>query len=182
MNASDHPLVSLFVTFITLSLFSVGGGIAILPDIQRQVVNHYQWMTQIEFTHVLTLVQIAPGPNLLVVSLIGWRVAGLAGLLVATLAMVGPTAVLTYFAGRFFEHHASVTWVVALRNGAIPLVLGFSFASAWIIGQTVDQYGFDVLITLCVASFVALTPYNPLWGFLVGLVIATGMTSYHLWA
>ena len=71
-----------------LSLVSIGGINVLLPEIRRQVVDVHGWMTDAAFAHTFAIASAAPGPNVIVVSLIGWQVAGWAGLLVATLAIM----------------------------------------------------------------------------------------------
>ena len=66
--------------FAAISLIAVGGGIAVIPEMSRLVVETHGWMSQARFAELFALAQAAPGPNVLVVGLIGWQVAGLAGM------------------------------------------------------------------------------------------------------
>jgi chromate transporter len=84
-------LAELARTFATLSLVSIGGINVLLPEIRRQVVDVHGWMTDAVFAHTFAIASAAPGPNVIVVSLIGWQVAGWPGLLVATLAIMIPS-------------------------------------------------------------------------------------------
>ena len=77
-------LFSLAFIFLQLSFLALGGGNAIIPELQRQVVDVHHWMTSREFSELFALAQAAPGPNMMITSLVGWRVAGIAGLLVST--------------------------------------------------------------------------------------------------
>ena len=70
--------------FSSLSLLAIGGINALLPEIHRVVVDVEGWMTSAEFADLFALAQIAPGPNAMVVSLIGWKAAGVLGAFVAT--------------------------------------------------------------------------------------------------
>ena len=81
--------------FLALSMMAIGGVMSTLSEMHRVVVDHHHWMTSTEFAEVVALSQAAPGPNILVVTLVGWKVAGFAGALVATLAMCGPTSIIT---------------------------------------------------------------------------------------
>ena len=82
-----HLLGQIAITFATLSLLAVGGANAVVPDMHRQVVETLGWMDNATFANLFAIAQAAPGPNVLVVSLIGWHVAGFAGLLVATVGV-----------------------------------------------------------------------------------------------
>ena len=80
--------------FALLSLVSVGGIPSVMPEMQRLVVDVQGWMSAAEYTQIFAIAQAAPGPNVLVTALIGWKVYGIVGGLVALGAFCGPAAVL----------------------------------------------------------------------------------------
>ena len=86
-------LLALAVLFIQLSLLAVGGGNAIIPEMQRQVVDLHHWMSAREFSELFALAQASPGPNTMIAALIGWHVAGVAGLMVSTVAWLISTPI-----------------------------------------------------------------------------------------
>ena len=88
-------LAELAAQFMLLSMLSIGGANAIIPEIHRRAVDLEHWMTDADFAQLFALSQAAPGPNVLIVSLIGWKVAGVVGGVVAMLAMSGPSSILT---------------------------------------------------------------------------------------
>ena len=71
-----------------------------IPEMHRVAVDVHHWMTDKQFADMFAISQLSPGPNVLIVTLIGYSVAGVAGALVATLAMCGPTAVVAYYVSR----------------------------------------------------------------------------------
>ena len=91
---NENPLWSLFSLFVVLSLFSVGGANAAIPEIHRVAVDVMGWMSNSQFADMFAIAQMSPGPNVIIVALIGFHVAGLAGAGVAIVAMCGPTCVL----------------------------------------------------------------------------------------
>ena len=93
-------LVALAVLFAPLSLVSVGGGQTLVAEIHRQVVGGHGWLTEGQFVDAFAISRMAPGPGTLLVTLIGWRVAGLAGALVASVAIFVPSALLVYGLAR----------------------------------------------------------------------------------
>src|SRR5690606_5121660 len=108
-DAAQHPagleaaqmmqvLIALALIFSELSLLAFGGGNTVLPEMQRQVVDIQHWMTAQEFSALFALSQAAPGPNMMIVPLIGWHVAGWAGFLVTSIAKFGPSSILTMMA------------------------------------------------------------------------------------
>lgn len=85
-------IVELVLQFSILSLLAFGGINALLPEIQRITVRTHHWMNDATFVHLFAIAQAAPGPNFLIVTLIGWHVAGLAGAFAATFAACVPSS------------------------------------------------------------------------------------------
>ena len=86
----------LLLGFGAISLVSVGGGIAVLPEMHRMVVDVHGWMSDADFARRFALAQAAPGPNVLVVGLFGWHVGGILGMLTASAAMTVPTSLIAF--------------------------------------------------------------------------------------
>ncbi len=101
MNEDANPVWTLVWTFGLMSLFAVGGANAAIPEMHRIAVEVRHWMTDREFADIYAISQLSPGPNVLIVTLIGYSVAGIGGALAATLAMCVPTAALAYFVSRW---------------------------------------------------------------------------------
>ena len=104
---------SLAVQFAIMSLLALGGANAVVPEIHRQAVDLRGWMTERQFADLFAISQAAPGPNVMIVTLIGYHVAGLWGAVVTTLAMCGPTAVLAAYLSRTwdrFRHSPGALW------------------------------------------------------------------------
>ena len=96
-------LITLALVFTQLSVLAFGGGNAILPEMQHQVVNIHHWMSAEQFSSLFAMAQAAPGPNMMIVPLIGWHVAGPAGLLVTSIAKFGPSSMITVYALKFWQ-------------------------------------------------------------------------------
>ena len=103
MNSDANPIWTLVWTFGLMSLFAVGGANSAIPEMHRIAVDVQHWMTDKQFADVFAISQLSPGPNVLIVTLIGYSVAGVAGALAATLAMCGPTAILAYYVSRLLQ-------------------------------------------------------------------------------
>jgi chromate transporter len=150
-----------------LSLLAVGGVSAVLPEMHRQTVDVHRWMTTGEFRDLYVIAQAAPGPNALVVSLIGWRVAGLAGALVATVAMCGPSCLLTYFATRAWQHFRVERWRRAVETGLAPITVGLVLATGYLLATASDAGWTGGTLTAATAILVLATRLHPLWMFAV---------------
>lgn len=167
-------VVELFLEFALLSLVAFGGATALLPEMHRVVVDNHHWLDDTTFTHLYAIAQAAPGPNVLVVTLIGWEIAGLLGALAATLAMCLPMSVLIYLLIDRWESFAGRRWQKAVSLGGAPLAVGLVFSGATLIAQAA---GFGPAAWGLVAVSVAVnlrTKLHPLWligaGALIGLL------------
>ncbi len=156
-------LVQLFVQFALLSLIAIGGANSIIAEIHRQVVDVQHWLTGQEFATVFALAQAAPGPNVLIVSLIGWEVAGLAGALVATAGMCGPSCLLAYVAYRGWARYGTRPWAMAIQAGLTPLTVGLLFSTGLVLATGGDAGWPAIAIAAVTAAVVLKTRVNPLW-------------------
>lgn len=164
-------VAELFLEFALLSLVAFGGATALLPEMHRVVVENHHWLDDTTFTHLYAIAQAAPGPNVLVVSLIGWEIGGLAGALAATLAMCLPMSVLIYLLIDRWESFAGKRWQKAVSLGVAPLAVGLIFSGATLIAQAA-QFGW-VAWTVTFATVVATlkTKRHPLWWIAAGAVV-----------
>lgn len=161
-------LAELAWTFAALSPFSIGGVTVLLPEIRHEVVDVHGWMTDAVFGHTFAIATAAPGPNVIVVGLIGWQVAGLPGLLVATLAIVTPPSVLAYLAALALARWPDSKVVSVLKDALVPVGLGLMLASGVVIMHGVDRDLLLVAISLGTAAFVVFTRHNLLWALAAG--------------
>ena len=129
-------LASLAAVFAQLSLLAFGGTNSVLPEMQRQVVEVHPWISAQEFASLFALAQAAPGPNMLVVTLIGWRVAALPGALVTTLGVAGPSSVLTFVSFKLWHRSRDAAWRKLVQRGLMPVTAGLVMASAALLIRT----------------------------------------------
>jgi chromate transporter len=174
MKADGGTLTTLAGYFALMSLFAIGGANSAIPEMHRLVVDVRHWMTDQQFTDMFALAQVTPGPNVIIVTLIGYHVAGLAGALVTTLAMCGPTCLFAFFIGRTLERFSGAAWQVALARGLVPVTLGLTAASATVVARAADYNWTAAGISLATALASYWMRVNPLWFFgaaaLLGLV------------
>lgn len=167
-------VLALFVEFVILSFIAFGGATALLPEMHRVVVVQHGWLDDNTFTHLYAIAQAAPGPNVLVVTLIGWKVAGLAGALATTLAMCLPMSVLIYLLIDRWESFAGKRWQKAISLGVAPLAVGLVFSGATLIAQSAGLGPGGWLLLLATAVLSLKTRLHPLWligaGALCGLL------------
>jgi chromate transporter len=164
-------LAELSLQFLALSLMSFGGANATLPDIQRRVVDVHHWLTNAEFTQMFALSQAAPGPNVLVVSLIGWKVAGVVGGIVAMASMCAPSSMLTYWVAHASDRFRASPLRIAIQRGLVPVTVGLIVASGYVLMRTTDHSVAAYGLTLVTAMVVTLTPLHPLWLLAAGALL-----------
>jgi chromate transporter len=156
-------LAALFLHFLALWFVAIGGPSTILPEIHRYLVEVHQVLTNREFAEIYTLAQVAPGPNVMYVTLIGWHLAGWRGALATTLPLLVPASTLTLLVGHLNQRYPEARLARAIRRGLTPITLGLMLASATILMRTVNHDWRAYLFTIVTVAVVLRYPWNPLW-------------------
>lgn len=163
MKGGSAILGALAGQFVVLSLIAFGGANAVVPEIHRQSVELHRWMSDREFADLFAIAQAAPGPNVMISTLVGWKVAGIPGGLVATLAMCAPSCLLTYFVARIWDRYRETRWRAAIGAGLAPVTVGLVAGSAWLLAHAADLEWRLALVTVATATVGYVTKLNPLW-------------------
>jgi chromate transporter len=123
-------------TFLWLSLICVGGGLGVIPELERQVVDRFHWVTAREFLDGYTLSQLTPGPTMLVSVFVGYRAHGVLGAFLATAAMFFPTALITAVITRHWALLRDRPWARACERGLAPIGIGLMAAGVYTLART----------------------------------------------
>ncbi|ENX36492.1 hypothetical protein F889_00206 [Acinetobacter colistiniresistens] len=161
-------LLTLAIVFTQLSLLAFSGGNAILPEMQYQVVTVHQWMSAEQFSSLFAMAQAAPGPNMMIVPLVGWHVAGPAGLLVTSLAKFGPSSIITIYALKFWERFKANPLRARFEKALKPITVGLVLVSAWLIADASAQNLLLVVIVIVTAILGMFKKIHPLWVMAAG--------------
>lgn len=161
MNPTNQ-LFTLAWTFGLMSLFAVGGALSAIPEMHRVAVDVNHWMSERQFADMVAIAQLSPGPNVLVVTLIGFHVAGVAGGLIATVAMCGPTAAVAYFVSRAMERSRGAQWPQLVQSALVPVSIGLMGASAMIVGLSAGTSWVPGVLVAATALATLLTRLHPL--------------------
>lgn len=164
-------LWQLLTTFGLLSLCAVGGINAVIPEMVRQVVTVHHWLSDADFVALFALAQAAPGPNLLIASLIGQHVAGLPGALVATIAACGPSSVLAYQVGKLWHRFRDAKLRHAMQLGLAPISIGLLLGSGYLLARHASHDVLGYAITGLTTLLVVKTRLNPLWLISMGALV-----------
>lgn len=163
--------------FTSLSLLSIGGGNTVIPEMHMKAVHANAWMTDKQFADIFAISQAAPGPSILIVTLVGYKagltcgaefgplwaqVIGICGGVVATIAMMVPAGILVYLVARVWERAKDSAMRHAIEKGFAPLTVGLVLASGYVMSKAADHdWRAYVLTGICTLLFV-LTKINPL--------------------
>ena len=184
--------LQLFYTFFKIGLFGFGGGYAMLSMIQGEVVTRYGWVTSQEFTDIVAISQMTPGPiGINSATYVGYTAMvnagyshsiGILGSTIATISVVLPSFILMVFISRFFLKYQRHPAVEAVFQGLRPGVVGLLAAAALVLmnGENfgTDTYQIVISILLFLAAFIASHRYkvNPIL-----LIVCSGIAGYFLY-
>jgi len=149
--------------FALLSIVSVGGIPSVMPEMQRIVVDVHGWMSAAEFTQLFAVAQAAPGPNVLVTALLGWKIAGFTGALVALAAFCGPAGALAWWAGGLWDRMRDAPWRKTVQRALVPVTVGFICAGGYVLATPAGLDWRSALIAAAGAALMVSTRLNPLW-------------------
>jgi len=167
LGGSAASLAALVRVFVPIGVTTFGGGLAMIPAIEHMVVIEQGWLDPKAFADAIALGQITPGPVSICAAFIGYRVAGLLGALVATLAMFAPSISLALAAGHSIDRFRASPLVDGALRTLAPVVIGMLAAATFSLGRA--AVGVPVDVALAAATFLVLVvrPMSPLW-MLVG--------------
>lgn len=153
----------LFIRLVGISLLAFGGAQSMLPDMFRIVVNTEGWMDAQTFSDYFAIAQSSPGPNMLIVTLVGWHVSGWAGAVVATVAACGPSSLLALLAYKKLYTHPKQQVREWVRYTATPISIGLVAASSTQIALLLTQSVSMAVATLLTVIITLGSRWHPLW-------------------
>jgi len=163
-------LLQIAALFGMLSLLAFGGGSAVLPDMQRAAVEVHHWATASEFLDMFAISRAVP-PGSLIVVLVGQKAAGLAGGLVALVAMFGPSSLLVYVAARVWHRAGRAAWRATLEQALAPVAVGLTIASGIALAQSTEHDWPTYAVTAGTTLLLAFTQLHPLVVLAGGAVV-----------
>lgn len=177
-------MLSLLGLFGSLSLMSIGGGNTVLPEMHMRAVNGYHWLTDGQFADIFSISQAAPGPSILIVSLVGYAaglqtagvLGGIIGGVVATVAMIVPAALLMYLVTLSWKKAEKSKWRVAVEKGFAPLTVGLILATSLVMSRAADHDWRAYLLTAVATVIFVRTDTNPL--IVVGAAAVVGYLGF----
>src|SRR6201993_4464817 len=177
-----RTLLALVAVFVPLSLLSIGGGASLLADMEHQSVTVHGWTTTREFADLFAISRAAPGPGTMLSALIGWKAAGWAGAVTATVALYLPSSLLVYGAARLWGRWRGSVWHTAIERGLAPIAAGLILAGGIAVLQVLPG-GFPVWLAAILSTAVILwrPRLHPLILFAAGGAVFAVADALGLW-
>lgn len=183
-------LIELFIAYFKIGLFSFGGGLAALPLIQNQIVDTHGWLTITEFTDLVTIAQMTPGPIALnAATFVGLQISGIQGALIATLGCILPSvimvSILLYIYNKYKDLYVLQGALQGLRPAVVALVstAGITIATIAIFGETKEininniNYLSIIIFTIALIILRKYKKINPVYVMLLSGIIG-GLIYY----
>ena len=127
-------LLQLFASFFQIGLFSIGGGYAAMPLIQAQTVDLHHWLTMAEYADLVTIAEMTPGPIAInSATFVGMKVAGVFGVMVATLGNILPSCIIMVILARLYEKYSKQTMLKDVLDGMRPVVVAAIFSAGLVL-------------------------------------------------
>ena len=153
-------LIHLAWTFALLSVLAVGGGTAVLPEMQT-ILAHQFGIDHTQFVHIYSIGQLAPGPNMLMVLVIGYQIAGLIGAGVVLLSFFLPSSLMCFYMGRLWNRFGESPWRRSIQNALEPISIGLMSSGVYAVAKASVVSSITLALALITLYLILRTKINP---------------------
>nr|WP_255532985.1 chromate transporter [Polynucleobacter sp. CS-Odin-A6] len=164
-------LINLASSFALLSILAVGGGTAVLPEMQSLLLHQFG-IDHTQFVHIYSIGQLAPGPNMLMVLVLGYQLAGLIGAGVVLLSFFLPSSLLCFYVGRLWNRLGESPWRRTIQNALEPISLGLMASGVYAVGKASIVSPITLVLALATLYLILKTKINPVW-----IILGSGAVS-----
>jgi len=147
-------------TFALLSVLAVGGGTAVLPEMQT-ILAHQFCIDHTQFVHIYSIGQLAPGPNMLMVLVIGYQIAGLIGAGVVLLSFFLPSSLMCFYMGRLWNRFGESPWRRTIQNALEPISIGLMCSGVYAVAKASVVSSITLALALGTLYLILRTKINP---------------------
>jgi len=169
--------VQLALSFALLSILAVGGGTAVLPEMQT-LLAHQFGIDHTQFVHIYSMGQVAPGPNMLMVLVIGFQIAGLVGAGVVLLAFFLPSSILCFYVGRAWSRFGDSPWRRSIQNALEPISIGLMASGVYAVAKASIVSPITLALALITLYLILRTKINPVFVILGSGIIGAILIQY----
>lgn len=172
--------LTLFQHFFIMSMLSIGGAVATLPEMHRFLIEQHHWLSEAQFNASIAIGQASPGPNVLFIVLLGWNiginsgsvVAGFAAVLIAMSGILLPSTTLAFLAAGWISKNSHLRAVRAFKLGLAPIVVALLVATGWIMASAHPRGEWHLwVVTLVTALLIWRTRIHMLWLLAAGALL-----------
>lgn len=162
-------LVKLFLTFFKIGMFSFGGGYAMLPFIQEEIIKRHGWLNINEFVDMLAISQITPGPIAInSATFLGYKIAGIKGAFISTLAVITPSFIIILTIAHFIDRFNDSKYTDWIFKGIRPVVIGLIASAAVMVAKDTFVDIKSVIIAIGIFYLIVFKRMSPI----VSIIIA----------
>ncbi|HVN64653.1 MAG TPA: chromate transporter, partial [Candidatus Binataceae bacterium] len=134
----------------------------------------HHWLTDSQFRNIYSIGQVAPGPNMLMVLLIGYQLAGWTGTVVVGIAFFAPTCIITFFVNRWWVRMAGWPWRLSIQRGLAPVAIGLMLSGTFAIAKLAIVDLPTLAVAIAVFAILMWRHVNP------GVLVLLGGVAYML--
>ena len=155
----------LFKTFFLIGAFSFGGGYAMLPLIQQEVVQNYAWLSATQFADILSVAEMTPGPvSINTATYVGYQVAGISGSVLATIGVVLPSLIIISTLTSIVLKNKNNPYFQGVFHGLRPVVVALIIGAAIILGINTNTFSniVEIFLTVIALGLFYFTKLHPI--------------------
>ncbi|NLN14383.1 MAG: chromate transporter [Tissierellia bacterium] len=165
-------LIQLFISFFKIGAFSFGGGYAMLPLLEKELIEKHQWISSTDFIDIAAISEMTPGPIAVnSATFLGYKIAGVLGSIVATIAVILPSFIIISLIFKFISKFKSSPYIEWIFRGIRPVVLGLIGAAAVTVGKTSFVDIKAVIISILLFYLVSIRKLNAILGIILAGVM-----------
>ena len=165
-------LLVLFLIFMKIAVLTFGGGYAMVPLFEHEIVTRHAFMAAADFANLIGLAQVTPGPiGFNSATYVGMAQGGLAGSVIASLGVMVPSIVISLVVAIFLRKAADAKWMKLLMQGVRPCVVGIIGAAIIFFAKTAVCWQGAVIFALVVLIRWKWAKLNPIWSLAVSALL-----------
>ncbi|WP_043516805.1 chromate transporter [Halomonas sp. BC04] len=176
-TSTKAPLGALLWAFTRIGLLGFGGGPAMIPLVQQEVVKRHGWLNDEEFADVLAIGNTLPGPIATKMpGYIGYRVAGVAGCFIAVTAVILPMVVAMIALLALFSSYRHVAWIHGMGQAVVPVVMvmmGQLTMDFWNKSRLALGWAMSLAMAVAAGALIYLLGVHP--GWVIGAILAAAL-------
>lgn len=170
--------LQLFLAFAKIGTFTIGGGYAMLPLIEREIVENKKWISKSDFIDMLAVSQSLPGLYTVNISIMtGHRLKGYKGSIVATLGSIIPSFVTILLIAVFFRHYSENPYIAKAFRAIRPAVVALIAVPVFTVAQSVGINSRTIIIPLSAALLIWIWGISPIWIVLAAAILGICIRS-----